>query len=162
MAKASLSKELDIDRATFLKVVQDFENYPKFVDGMKKSKILKKEGIKTRVQYDISMMKDVQYVLDHECDEAAGLLKWWLVQSDFFNKNDGSWEVKELGPKKIHVTYSLDVDFKIPVPKGTCRSYVGLVEYGTRAPEPSRCGSNRRAQARVLRCRAEEPVPSLP
>jgi len=41
---------------------------------------------------------------------------WSLIESDSFRTNNGRWEIKEAGPGKTDVKYSLEIDFTIPVP----------------------------------------------
>jgi ribosome-associated toxin RatA of RatAB toxin-antitoxin module len=61
-------------------------------------------------------MKEVNYTLDHREDPSRNRVEWSLVDSDTFKKNSGFWELKEIAPGKTDVSYSLEVDFKIPIP----------------------------------------------
>lgn len=116
MAQAELHEVLPVDKAKLFATIIDYENYPKFVDGVSRVEVERKEKGKARVTYHVSIMKEVTYVLDHVEDEAAGKVSWTLVSSDFFKKNNGFWELKELGPGKTDARYGLDVEFKIAVP----------------------------------------------
>ena len=61
-------------------------------------------------------MKDISYTLDHKADPKTGKIEWSLVESDFLKKNSGTWELKSLGKGKTQVKYSIEIDFKFPVP----------------------------------------------
>ncbi|MGK5083910.1 SRPBCC family protein [Bdellovibrionota bacterium FG-1] len=93
-----------------------YEEYPTFVEGCTQVHVERKKKGQARATYHISMMKDVVYTLDHKESKDEGVVEWTLVESDFFKKNIGRWELKEVGPGKTSVRYALDVEFKIPVP----------------------------------------------
>lgn len=116
MAQAEFHEVLNVDKDKLFNVIVRYEDYPQFVEGCSAVKVERKGPGKARVTYNVSMMKDVTYTLDLTEDPAAGTVRWSLVDSDVFKKNDGLWELKPAGAGKTDVRYSLDVDFKIPVP----------------------------------------------
>ncbi len=116
MAQAEVKEVLSVSKDQLLKTITDYENYPKFVENVTKIRIDKREGNTARVTYFVSLMKDVSYTLDLVADPEKGTVKWKLVESDFFKKNDGGWEIKDAGASKCEARYYLDVEFKIPVP----------------------------------------------
>ena len=116
MAEASKTVTMSVSAEDLLKVVRDYENYPEFVEGCHKAKILKKSADKTRVEYKVEVLsKEVHYTLDHY-DEGKNGIRWELIDSNLMKSNEGSWNIKDLGKGKIEVTYALSLDFKIPVP----------------------------------------------
>jgi ribosome-associated toxin RatA of RatAB toxin-antitoxin module len=115
MAQAEHREVLSCDRDTLFKVIADYASYPSFVDGVKSVKV-DRDGGKIQASYAVSMVKDVSYRLNHVEDSAQGVISWTLLDSDFFKKNDGRWELKSVGPGKTEALYRLDVEFKIPVP----------------------------------------------
>ena len=116
MAHAEHREVLSIDKDKFFDTVVRYEDYPKFVEGCTSVKVERKGPGKARVTYYVSMMKDIMYTLDHEEDKATGVVRWTLVDSDFFKANSGRWEIKSVSGGKIDVLYDLSVEFKIPVP----------------------------------------------
>jgi ribosome-associated toxin RatA of RatAB toxin-antitoxin module len=115
MAQAEHKAVLSCDKDTLFKVITDYGSYPAFVEGAKHVTVAR-DGGKITATYAVSMMKDVNYRLEHFEDAAAGVVSWKLIDSDTFKKNDGRWELKALGPGQTEATYRLDVEFKIPVP----------------------------------------------
>ncbi len=116
MAQAEIREKLNVDAEKMFQAITRYEEYPKFVEGMKNAKCDRTQAGKVRVVYEVNMMKDIIYTLDHIEDATKRTVKWTLVESDTFKKNDGMWEIKDLGSGKCEAFYSLDVDFKIPVP----------------------------------------------
>jgi coenzyme Q-binding protein COQ10 len=116
MAQAELKEILPVDAQKLFQVITDYPKYPEFVDSCAGVQVGKREGSKVQVTYDVNLIKDVSYTLEHEENAAAGTMKWQLVSSQFLKKNSGSWLIKSLGPGKSEVTYTLEIEFKIPVP----------------------------------------------
>lgn len=119
MAQAQLEEVLSVDAEKFFRAISDYASYPKFVDGCKSAKVGETLDGKTKVTYGLSlMMKDISYVLEHEVSQGTGtkVMKWKLVSSDFLTVNNGSWELTPVDGGKTRVKYTVEIDFKIPVP----------------------------------------------
>ena len=116
MAEAQIHEVLGASKEKLFKAVTQYEHYPQFVDGCKSVKVDRATPGRTRVTYNISMMKDITYTLDHTEDLVSGLVTWSLVESDAFKRNIGRWEIKEAGPEKSDVQYKVELDFKFMVP----------------------------------------------
>lgn len=116
MAQAEIREKLNVDAEKMYQAVTRYEDYSKFVDGCTDAKTDRTQKGKVRVVYHLNMMKDIVYTLDHFEDATSRKVKWTLVESDTFKKNDGCWEIKDLGSGKCEAFYSVDVEFKIPVP----------------------------------------------
>lgn len=116
MASAEFKDVLTIDKKKLFETITRYEDYPKFVDGVKSTKVERKGPGAARVTYQVSMMKDISYTLDLREDAAKGVVEWSLVDSDFFKINNGKWQLKDLGNGKTDVSYFLEVEFKISVP----------------------------------------------
>jgi ribosome-associated toxin RatA of RatAB toxin-antitoxin module len=118
MAQAEFHEVLTADRDRLYQAVTQYDRYPDFVDGCISAESQTLEPGKTRVKYRVSVMsQDVQYTVDHTEIPEKGMVKWELVESNFFKKNSGSWEIKAAaGTGKSDVKYILEVEFKIPVP----------------------------------------------
>ena len=117
MANASKTVTMAVAREKFWKAVTDYMSYPTFVDGVHKVEIISKEGTSSKVRYGISLMnKEINYLLNHDESAIPNKMEWSCVESNFLKSNKGSWVVKELGPEKIEVTYTVEIEFTIPVP----------------------------------------------
>jgi len=116
MAQAEIHEVLPVDCDKLFAAIISYEEYPKYVDGVTGIKVERKGAGQARVTYNVSMMKDVTYTLDHKEDQALGTIEWTLVESDFFKANKGIWKLKSVGAGKTDVTYKIEVEFKIPVP----------------------------------------------
>jgi len=117
MAQAEVHEVLSVDKEKLLSVITHYEDYPKFVEGCTAVKVERQTPDCVRVAYRVNVMsQDVTYTLDHKENRETGRVEWTLVESNFFKKNNGKWDVKSAGSGKSDVTYSLDVEFKVPVP----------------------------------------------
>lgn len=116
MAKAEIHEVVHADREKLYQAISRYEDYPQFVDGCQSARVERKGTGQARVTYHVSLIKDVNYTLDHSEDPQAGTVKWSLVESDTFKINNGSWTLTSAGPGKTDVKYELEVEFKIYVP----------------------------------------------
>lgn len=117
MAQTEYRQVLSVEKEKLLAVITRYENYPRFVDGCTAVDVEKRGDGSVRVKYQVNVMsQDVNYTLDHYENQSTGRVEWSLVDSNFFKKNQGHWEIKEAGQGKVDVVYALDVEFKVPVP----------------------------------------------
>ena len=116
MAQAEFHEVLNVDKDKLFTVITRYEEYPKFVEGCTAAKVERKGPGQARVSYHVSMMKDVNYTLDHKEDPSKGKVEWTLVESDSFKQNKGLWELKSAGHGKTEVRYVLEVEFNFPIP----------------------------------------------
>jgi ribosome-associated toxin RatA of RatAB toxin-antitoxin module len=116
MAQAEFHEVLPVDKDKLFQVITRYEDYPQFVDGCSSVKVERKGPGKARVTYVVNMVKEVEYVLDHEENPEQGTMSWSLVSSDAMKKNSGGWTLRSEGAGKTDVRYEVEVDFKIPVP----------------------------------------------
>jgi ribosome-associated toxin RatA of RatAB toxin-antitoxin module len=72
----------------------------------------------------MNIVREVAYTLDHVEKADQGKLEWRLVSSDLLKKNNGSWTVKDAGPGKSEVQYTVEIEFNIPVPSFVLSSLV--------------------------------------
>lgn len=117
MAQAEMEKTYDISAEKYFKAVSQYENYPQFVDGMKKV-TCERDGTGSVVgHYELSMMsKDMSYVLKINENASAGTVNWSLMKSEFFRVNNGAWKIESTGANSCKVHYSLEVEFNFSVP----------------------------------------------
>jgi ribosome-associated toxin RatA of RatAB toxin-antitoxin module len=114
MSKASTQKLFDAPAEKIFKAIIDFDSYADFIPEVKKSKVLERGDDYAIVELTVNFVKEVTYSIKAEWKENKEV--WWsLVEGDVFKKNDGRWELEDIG-SQTQVTYSLDVEFKIFVP----------------------------------------------
>jgi len=117
MAQAEFREVLSVDREKLFSVIEHYEDYPQFVDGCEAVSVERLSDEVIRVHYKVNIMsQDVRYTLDHKGNRETGKLEWSLVESNFFKRNKGCWELKPAGTGKTDVLYSLEIEFKVPVP----------------------------------------------
>lgn len=117
MSQTEFRDVLAVDKEKLFSVITHYEDYPNFVEGCTSASVEKTEKGKSRVKYHVNVMsQDITYTLDHFENPENGKVEWTLVESNFFKKNSGRWEVKPAGNEKTDVLYVLDVEFKVPVP----------------------------------------------
>lgn len=116
MAIAEHSEVFPVSMDQLFEVITRYEDYPQFLEGCSEAEVERKGPGEARVSFHVNMMKEVHYTIDHREDRKAGCVEWKLVESDFFKKNEGRWELKEISPGKTEATYRLEVEFKVPVP----------------------------------------------
>ena len=64
MASAERQEILDIDLQRFFRAVTDLDAYPKFVTGMKGTRVLSGAGSEDQtVEFDLDMMKRIKYTV---------------------------------------------------------------------------------------------------
>lgn len=116
MAKAEITEVLKVDFDTLFDTISDYESYPDFVDGCRSVKLMSGKGSKKKVHYQVKMMKDVEYTLEHKEDRKKGTITWELIEGSIMKKNTGLWTLVAEGKGKTTATYEIDIDFTIPIP----------------------------------------------
>jgi ribosome-associated toxin RatA of RatAB toxin-antitoxin module len=116
MASISRTETFDVDIEKLYNVIEDYESYPEFVDGVSTINILEKDENGARVEYSLNLIKKFKYIVKLTHNRPNGL-SWDFESGDLFKKNTGSWDLKDLGNGQTEVTYSLDIDVKGFVPK---------------------------------------------
>ncbi len=122
MAEAQHRQLVPVPMHKLLEAILDFEAYPKFAGGVKKSTILKTDSQPSSksivVQMEIELMKRIEYSIEvhQEVSEQKARVWWHLKDGDFFQKNDGLWELTKVDEKSTQVLYRLDIDFSVSVP----------------------------------------------
>lgn len=115
MADATRTEIFDVDINKFYNTIIDYAKYPEFVDGVSKIEVLEQNETQARVKYYLNIIKEFTYIVKLT-QKKPNAVSWTLESGDLFKKNNGGWELKDLGNGKTEVTYSLDVDFKMFAP----------------------------------------------
>ena len=98
----------------FYKIVSDYEKYPQFLQEVKSAKVLKTDGSKKLVEYNVSVIKTFSYKL-WMTETEPSLISWVFDSGDIFKTSFGSWKLEEAGGK-TKATYSVDATFGMFVP----------------------------------------------
>ena len=115
MGGADRTETMDSSAEKIYKVLTDYESYPDFMDGVKKVSELSRDGSTAVVEYNLNIIKKFSYTIDITEVENSSV-SWTFKSGDLFNKNIGSWTLKDNGDGTTDVTYKLDVDFKVKMP----------------------------------------------
>jgi len=115
MSQAHESIEINCSAEHFYHVLTDFEKQAEFVSDLQDAKILKKDGETYRVKCKIRIMKEIEYEVE-ETGVPNKSLKWKLIKGQFMKKNEGSWEIEELGPDRIRANYTIELKLSALVP----------------------------------------------
>lgn len=115
MATASRTEIVDVDINKLYDVIVDYASYADFVDGVSSTKVLSQSDTSAKVEYSVNMIKSFKYTLA-TTQVRPTKVSWVLDSGDLFKKNDGQWNLVDLGGGKTEVTYTLEVDFKMFAP----------------------------------------------
>lgn len=97
-------------------VISDFENYPNFFSNIQDVSVQKKTKNKVQAAFTLHVIMDIHYTLDLVL-YPPDRISWSLVKGDMMKSNNGSWTLKEMGKNKTLVTYAIDINFGMLVPK---------------------------------------------
>jgi ribosome-associated toxin RatA of RatAB toxin-antitoxin module len=111
-----------IDRV--YKAITDFESYPKFVDSISKIDVLEVTTKSAKLACVAHFLKDFRFILKVSKQKPT-MVAWKMESGDLFKRNEGLWKLKEISPLKTMVTYSMDIDFAIPVPGFLVKKFLG-------------------------------------
>ncbi len=105
-------------------VIVDYARYPEFVDGCDSTNILNFDENGARVEYGLNLIKKFKYILSLN-HQRPNKVSWSFEEGDIFKKNEGSWQLKDIGNGKTEVQYDLTVEVKGFAPGALVR---GLTE----------------------------------
>lgn len=114
MASASTTEVFNCTPTEFFKIVTDYPSYPQFLSEVKECKVLKTDGNKKLVEYNVSLIKNFKYTLwmtENEPDSVT----WEFAGGDIFKTMKGSWKIEDQAGK-CKVTYFVEATFGLLVP----------------------------------------------
>jgi coenzyme Q-binding protein COQ10 len=123
MPGASTSLVMNVTPKQIYDVVVDFESYPDFLPDVKKVTVEKK-GKSMIVQFEISVIKKINYTLSFSLVPGKKI-SWTFLKGDLFKSNNGSWEFEEIKKGQTKATYNIEVDFGLFVPSMITNKLVG-------------------------------------
>ena len=106
---------IDATPEQVMAVIVDFEDYPAWVQGMKKVEVVERgaDGRAEKVHFDLDAGIKDAYTLAYDYTDPL-TLRWHLVDGKLLRSMDGSYELAESG-SGTQVTYRLAVDLAIPM-----------------------------------------------
>ncbi len=118
MAEAQHVQVVPVPMEKLLEAILDFNAYPRFAGGVKKCSIAKQDNNQTTVLMEIELMKRIDYSIEvhKEVTENKARVWWHLKEGDFFQKNDGLWELTKINENSTQILYRLDLEFSVGVP----------------------------------------------
>ena len=96
MAHAEHKQIVAVDSERFYRAITKYEDYPGFVDGCRGVQVERKGPGEARTHYQMTIVRDVSYTLDHREFPDQRRMEWSLVKSDMLKKNVGRWELTPL------------------------------------------------------------------
>lgn len=114
MAKASTTEVFNCTPDQFFKIISDYEKYPEFLSEVKKCKVLKTEGSRKLVEYEVSVIKTFKYSLWMTEIENQSIT-WEFASGDIFKTMKGHWKLEDEAGK-CRATYVVDATFGLFVP----------------------------------------------
>ena len=124
MAKAEINQLFDCEVTQFYKIITDYEKYPDFLSEVKKCKVVKNEGKKKLVEFQISVIKTITYRVWITENEGKGL-NWEFESGELFKVNNGGWTLSDEAGK-TRVVYKIEADFKGFVPGPVAKGLVSV------------------------------------
>ncbi len=114
--KVSVSHDMPVPQSVLFGVIVDFESYPEFVSGVKSATVLSSSDKECHVRFEIEVIRSFVYELRFLI-QGQSEVRWELVKSSFFQKNEGAWSLSPIDSTHTKATYELEVAFNFLVPK---------------------------------------------
>ncbi|MCK6599097.1 MAG: SRPBCC family protein [Bdellovibrionaceae bacterium] len=128
MAKASITEVFKCTPEELYKIVTDYARYPEFLSEVKKCEVVKVEGNNKLVEYQVAMIKTVNYKLQmHEnyVENGITLVNWEFVSGDMFKSLKGQWKIEPEGDH-CRATYEVEANFNMFVPGPIANTLVSV------------------------------------
>jgi ribosome-associated toxin RatA of RatAB toxin-antitoxin module len=117
-------------------VVTDFERYPDWAADIKAVTVDARDddGRATRVTFRAAAFgRSTTVTVDYDYSAAPARLSWVQSHGDLTSRYDGSYSFEEVGGSETEVTYTLDVELRVPIPGFVKRRAESrIVGYGLR------------------------------
>ena len=98
----------------FYKIVSDYERYPDFLPEVKECRVVKTDGSKKLVEFQVSVIKSFKYSLWMN-EKDSSQLSWEFASGDVFKTQTGAWKLEEEAGK-TRALYSVEATFSMFVP----------------------------------------------
>ncbi|HZT65268.1 MAG TPA: SRPBCC family protein [Acidimicrobiales bacterium] len=100
-------------------VVTDFERYPDWASDIKDVQIVERdpEGrARTVIFRAAAFGRSTTITLEYDYSDAPRSLTWAQTRGDITNRYDGAYVFEQSGAGDTEVTYTLDVELRVPIP----------------------------------------------
>lgn len=124
MASAKTQENFPCTAEQFYSVIADYEKYPEFLPEVKKCKVLKSEGEKKLVEFEVSLIKSFKYRL-WMVEVPGKSIHWTLESGEVFKTSSGSWVLESQG-NAVKVSYEVDATFTLFVPGPVAKALVNV------------------------------------
>jgi coenzyme Q-binding protein COQ10 len=121
MPQAKQTVVIEVPLAQVWNVVCDYERYPEFISEMRSVRVLRREGPRQEVEFEIELellglKKRIHYTLAMT-ESPQSSIKWNLVRSETLKGDDGSWEFRALGERRTEATYQIELKLGPFIPR---------------------------------------------
>lgn len=114
MASASTSEVFNCTPAEFFKIVTDYPSYSQFLSEVKSCTVVKSEGNRKLVEYQVNVIKSFKYQL-WMTETEPSMVSWEFAGGDIFKTMKGHWKIEDQAGKS-KVTYYVEATFGMFVP----------------------------------------------
>lgn len=124
MAKATHTEVFNCTTEQFFALISDYEKYHEFLAEVKKCTVVKKEGSRKLVEYNVQVVKNFKYQL-WMTETAPNAISWEFASGDIFKTSVGSWKLEDQAGK-TKATYSVEATFGVFVPGPIANALVSV------------------------------------
>jgi ribosome-associated toxin RatA of RatAB toxin-antitoxin module len=124
MAKASTTEVFNCSVDQFYKIISDYGKYHEFLAEVKKCTVLKAEGNRKLVEYQVQVIKAFKYQL-WMTEAAPTGISWEFASGDVFKTSVGSWKLEDEAGK-TRATYTVEATFSMFVPGPLANALVSV------------------------------------
>ncbi len=128
MAKAKTSEVFKCTADQLYKIVTDYAKYPDFLSEVKKCDVVKSEGPKKLIEYQVSMIKTFSYrlqMVENYVENGVSTVTWDFISGDVFKSLAGSWKIEPEG-SQCRATYEVEATFGLFVPGPVANTLVNV------------------------------------
>lgn len=125
MASASTTEVFNCTNEEFFKIISDYGKYHEFLTEVKKCEVVKSDGNKKLVEYNVAMVKTFKYRL-WMTESAPKSINWTFDSGDIFKTSTGSWVLESVDGGKTKATYTVDATFNLFVPGPISKALVSV------------------------------------
>lgn len=124
MAKAQTTDVFKCTPAQFYKIITDYNKYPEFLSEVKSCKVIKTEGARKLVEYQVSVIKTFKYTIwTTEVENQS--IQWEFNSGDIFKSMTGFWKLEDEAGK-CRATYGVEATFGLLVPSPIANALVSV------------------------------------
>lgn len=124
MAKASTTEVFNCSVDQFYKIISDYAKYHEFLAEVKKCSVVKAEGNRKLVEYQVQVIKAFKYQL-WMTEGAPNSITWEFASGDVFKTSVGSWKLEDEAGK-TRATYTVEATFSMFVPGPLANALVSV------------------------------------